>query len=151
MKAALKLKNPATAEQVSPLKIAHSVNQCLDCRKRKQHGRYCHKHSKRHYRAKHFARYTFNALKQNAKRRKKEFTLTFEQFTEFCNQTGYLVQKGQAPGNYTIDRIDHTQGYTITNIRVLTHAENSRKGYWEKQGYQNEDHYRYEHIEEDPF
>lgn len=136
------------------LKIIHSTK-CNECkRKRKaKHRTVCHRCAKRKYIKKHYDKYIFNNLKQNAKRRKKDFQLTFSEFTQFCQQTGYLEKKGQSPMNFTIDRIDSSIGYTLTNIQVLTHAENSRKGFWEKQGYQSEEHYEYEHLayEDEPF
>jgi len=149
MKAALKY-NPA--EKMSELKIVHS-NKCQQCnRKKKAHNKTrCHCCNQRNYKSRHFDRYTYNALRTNARRRHKAFSLTFDEFVQFCRETGYLEQKGQAPGNYTIDRINREEGYHIGNIRVLTHAENSRKGYYESQGYQDETHWNYEHIEDDPF
>ena len=67
------------------------------------------------------------ALKHNAKRRQKEFDLTYEQFIEFCIETDYLVGKGKTKHSYSIDRIDNSKGYTLSNIRILTLSANSQK------------------------
>lgn len=69
----------------------------------------------------------FKTLRDNAKRRGKEFALTFEQFSRFCYETNYLAGKGRKSQSYSIDRRDNSKGYTIDNIRVLTVAENTRK------------------------
>lgn len=88
----------------------------------------CNTCNSRKWRKKHPLRYCYNALKQNSKRRNKEFTLSFEEFTKFCYETKYLAKKGQTKDSYTIDRKDSTKGYTFDNIQVLTLSENSRKG-----------------------
>jgi len=136
------MRNTAVIQQVGQistalpsLKIVHNKKKCADCNKPRKHGKYCYKHDKQHYREKHMDKYTYNALKQNAKRRRKDFQLTFAEFMEFCNITGYLEKKGQSPRDYTIDRINCKEGYSITNIQILTHSENSEKGWkYEKNG-----------------
>ena len=72
--------------------------------------------------------YCYSTLKANAKRRGKEFTISFSEFKEFCYKTDYLRGKGKRQDSYSIDRIDNDRGYTLENIRVLSIAENSRKG-----------------------
>jgi hypothetical protein len=73
-------------------------------------------------------RAAYKALRDNAKRRGKEFTLTFDQFKEFCYQTDYIAGRGRTKESYSIDRIDNQLGYTADNIRVMTVADNARKG-----------------------
>ena len=63
----------------------------------------------------------------NAKRRGKEFTITLEEFTQFCKETNYIAGAGRSSASYHIDRIDETKGYSIDNIQTLTNAENSKK------------------------
>ena len=66
-------------------------------------------------------------LKNNAKRRGKEFLLTLEQFTDFatCYQINY--GKKRTKDTWTIDRIDPDRGYSIDNIQPLTLSANSEK------------------------
>ena len=72
-------------------------------------------------------RYAYCTLKANAKRRGKEFSLTFDQFKKFAIETNYLRGKGKQSTSYSIDRIDNERGYTVDNIRIMTLADNSRK------------------------
>lgn len=69
----------------------------------------------------------YKNLRDNAKRRGKVFTLTFDQFSEFCYRTNYMAGRGRTKESYSIDRIDNNKGYTADNIRVLTVSENARK------------------------
>lgn len=73
-------------------------------------------------------RSAYNNLKCNAKRRGKEFDLSFEDFEKLAIECDYLKGKGRKTSSYSIDRIDNTKGYTIDNIQVTTLGENSRKG-----------------------
>ena len=72
-------------------------------------------------------RYAYCTLKANAKRRGKEFSLTFDQFKKFAIETNYLRGKGKQSTSYSIDRIDNERGYTIDNIMIMSLADNSRK------------------------
>lgn len=98
------------------------------CRKKADRGNYCYKCEKAKWRAANPMRAAFQNLRNNSKRRGKEFTLTFEQFSAFCYKTKYLAGRGRALDNYTIDRIDNSKGYTAENIRVMTNKENASKG-----------------------
>jgi hypothetical protein len=66
-------------------------------------------------------------LKASAKRRRKEFLLTKEEFAAFCERTQYHVLRGRSPNSLTVDRIDTNGPYAINNIRVLNHAANSTR------------------------
>ena len=94
----------------------------------------CSKHVHRRRKIKDPCKYTYHVLKSNARRRGKEFKLTLREFRMFCQETKYLENKGRRPGDYTIDRIDASKGYEITNIQVITLYENSSKGYEEGMG-----------------
>lgn len=67
-------------------------------------------------------------LKDRATRRKQEFTLTLEEFREFCQNTGYLDKVGNFKGAFHCDRKDPLRGYSKDNIRVLDGTENLSKG-----------------------
>lgn len=92
----------------------------------------CNKHTSQKTRAGNPAKAAYQTLKTNAKRRKKVFTLTFEQFLQFIADTAYLDHKGRERHCYHIDRIDPRGGYTFDNIRTLTCTENTAKGNTER-------------------
>lgn len=83
---------------------------------------------KRHERETNPARYVFNTLKSNARRRKKDFEISFEYFLSLCAESGYLEGRGQTSTSLSIDRINNYLGYVEGNLRVITVAENSGKG-----------------------
>jgi len=87
----------------------------------------CHRCYNREWRKKNVVKATYQALKDNAKRRKKVFDISYEQFTEFCISTKYIAGKGKSRDSFTIDREDETKGYTIDNVRVLSNMENIKK------------------------
>ena len=70
----------------------------------------------------------FATLRNNAKRRGIEFTLSLPDFALFCEQTNYLALKGLGPDDMTIDRINNYKGYEAGNIQMLTRRENSKQG-----------------------
>jgi hypothetical protein len=90
-------------------------------------GRVCYKCIKRKYRAKYPLKAWYDTLKMNAKRRGKEFTLTLEQFSEFCKKTGYDEKKGKTADSLSIDRRRDTEGYHANNIRAITLSENTKR------------------------
>lgn len=73
--------------------------------------------------------YHYNALRNNARRRGKDISLTLDQYTEFAKANGLFAPDGTKRKNRTIDRIDPARGYHLDNIQVLTTSENSRKRY----------------------
>ena len=89
-----------------------------------KHRKLCPKHRSREYKKNHFPKYTFNALKQNAKRRNKPFKLSYNEFLLFCESTEYLFLKGKDAESLSIDRIDDSKGYSYDNIRAITLKEN---------------------------
>lgn len=82
----------------------------------------------REYRKRNPLKYAYLTLKHNAKRRGHAFELTFEDFKAFCYVTDYIGKKGITKTSYSIDRIDNTKGYILSNIRVVTVSDNSKKG-----------------------
>lgn len=72
-------------------------------------------------------KYFYGKLKNNAKRRGKEFTITLEDFIEFCQDTEYLDGKGRGATSFHIDRDDETKGYVKGNLKKRTNIENVRK------------------------
>ena len=102
-------------------------SKCLTdfCRKKsKDHSKYCHSCILKKYKEKNPVKYTFCVLKNNAKRRGKDFSITFEEFEEFCVKSNYIAGKGRKSESYHIDRIDENKGYSIDNIQILTNKAN---------------------------
>jgi len=97
------------------------------CRKKAQHGRYCYRCSKKRYIENNPVKYAYQTLKGNAKRRGKEFDLTFEQFEKFVSTTKYMSGRGIYKDSLHIDRKDETKGYTIDNLQILTNSKNVKK------------------------
>jgi len=85
----------------------------------------------------------FVNFKGNALRRNKNFTITLEEFREFCNRTGYIIKKGKRGRNCTVDRIRNWEGYHIDNIQLITDTANVRK-------YHDHDKHFTELPEDDP-
>jgi len=90
-------------------------------------GKYCYKCRSRIDKERIPITYTFNALRNNARRRRKEFTLTIEEFTQFCQETGYMELKARHKTGMSIDRIDSSRGYSYDNIQIMNYSVNSSK------------------------
>lgn len=91
--------------------------------------RECEKCRSRAYRFRYPLKYWYSTLKMNAKRRGKDFSLTLEQFSEFCNKTGYGELKGKTATSLSVDRIRPLEGYSYDNIRAITLSDNSKREY----------------------
>lgn len=74
-------------------------------------------------------RYLWKNLKSHAKARGIEFTITFPEWVEFCNRTGYHLHHGREANAMTVDREKGEHGYHAWNIQVLTNSENAGKKY----------------------
>jgi hypothetical protein len=96
--------------------------------KRKGRNTKCSKCLTRIWAERHPISYTLAKLRNNAKRRGKQFTITLEQFTAFClKHEDYLTAKGRNSHCLSIDRIKSEYGYHIWNIRLLTVGANSAR------------------------
>lgn len=73
-------------------------------------------------------RYWYQVVKDNAKRRKKPFTLTFGYWVKWCDEYGYLAMKGRSRFDATIDCIVNELGYADGNIQPLAKVDNCTKG-----------------------
>ena len=87
----------------------------------------CDKCRMRKYKENHPMEYTYNNLRCNAKRRGKEFKLTFEEFKKFCEENDYMENKGKTANSLSIDRDKNEEGYFLDNMQALTLAENTIK------------------------
>jgi hypothetical protein len=104
-------------------------NKCIECKKndRAKGRKVCFSCKQKRYKENNPLPLAYNTLKQNAKRRKKSFSLTFLQFKEFCFETDYMVKKGTKSKSYHIDRIIELEGYHKDNIQTLENCKNSEK------------------------
>lgn len=97
------------------------------CHKRTKGRKLCSTHRSQKCRQADPVKAAFNALRNNAKRRDILFTITLDQFRDWCVKVSYIGHKGRAATSYTVDRIHNDIGYHIDNIKVLTKSENVKK------------------------
>lgn len=94
------------------------------CNNYADRGNYCHACWSKKYRAKHPLKYLFDNLKNNAKRRGKDFTLTLDEFKDFAIKSGYSELHGREADCLSVDRKNPLLGYSKDNIRVITVSDN---------------------------
>jgi len=87
-------------------------------------------------------------LKNNAKRRGKEFLLTFEQFEKFAVNYTISYGKKRNKDTWSIDRIDPTKGYSIDNIQLLTLQKNSEKQWVDIRSFEFSDDYTFARVKQ---
>ncbi len=106
---------------------------CKNCQER--HAAYqrtvCNTCRSRKWNAKNPIRKAWHNLKRSAKKRNYPFELPYENFYAFAVSTGYDKNRGRTKEAMVIDRINNDQGYTMTNIQVITKSSNSTK-YWKE-------------------
>ncbi len=87
----------------------------------------CHKCKSIKYRADNPIMAAYANLRSNAKRRNKEFKISFEYFEKWCREENYIMGKGRTKTSYTIDRDKDELGYVEGNLKVLENADNVKK------------------------
>lgn len=90
---------------------------------------FCGSCKTRMYRLKNPTRYAFQNLKHRAEERGIEFKLTFEEFEDFCKETGHLEKKGKGSQHNNVDRIREGEPYQRDNIQSLNKLKNIYKYY----------------------
>ena len=103
------------------------MGNCKICGKHLEKGRTHGACRMKEWRKKNPLKYAYRALRDNAKRRGKEFSISFEYFKKFCIKTEYEKKRGIFKDCYTIDRINPDLGYVEGNLQVLTNSENVKK------------------------
>lgn len=93
---------------------------------RRNHSPYCSKCATRRFKESHPIKYAFNKLRCRARERGKEFSLTLDQYEQFCLETGYDKLKGKHSYSMSINRKNNALGYSIDNIESVTLSHNSR-------------------------
>lgn len=88
----------------------------------------CSKHRREAWKSKNPLRYYFGKLRNRAKERGREFTLTFQEYCKFAMETGYseLVNRGKTSTSLSIHRKIDSEGYHMWNIQCVTLQMNSR-------------------------
>lgn len=99
--------------------------------------RLCWKCRSRQLKQRHPETYVLNALRIRARQRKIPCSITLAEFKEWVKKSGYLETRGTEPTSMTIDRKNHALGYTLDNIQLMPHAENSENGAANGRGEQN--------------
>lgn len=89
----------------------------------------CYTHYTQRFKQNNPVKYAFFVLKNNAKRRGKKFSLSFNHFESIINNTAYMSLKGRCSGDLSIDRIKEELGYEDGNIQVVTNKANLGKHY----------------------
>lgn len=87
----------------------------------------CPKHRHRYNKENDHCKYVYNTWLANCRRRGIENLVTLEEFRKWCRETDYLEKKGRKHDSYTIDRIKSELPYTIDNMQIMNHWENSFK------------------------
>lgn len=110
------------------------MNRCATkfCRgKASESGRspYCAKCRTRRFKAAFPLKYSFNLLRNRARHRGHDFSLTFAEYEAFAIKTRYGRLKGKTALSLSIDRENPARGYHADNIRAVTLAENTRLKY----------------------
>lgn len=95
--------------------------------------RFCYKHRKRYKKETNLLAYTYDLLKQNAKRRKKIFTISLDYFRKWCRDNNYLKLKGKSAKSASIDRDNPNLGYVEGNLKLLSLSANSKKHHTDKE------------------
>jgi len=90
----------------------------------------CHMHEMRRWRAKKKKTADYCTLRDHAKARGIEFTITPDYWRGIVDAFGYYDKREDEV--LSIDRVDATQGYVEGNIRVVTFSLNSYKSNREK-------------------
>lgn len=89
--------------------------------------RVCHLHRMRKWRQNNPMKAQFFRLRDKAKSRGIEFTISFAYFEKFALRCDYVNLTGNHGHSLTVDRINNLNGYVSGNIQPMTRAKNSQK------------------------
>lgn len=109
--------------------IQHCRNRHAGPKKKLGEVRFCHRCWQKRWRKRDFKRAAFANLRDHAKGRGIEFTLSFERFVQITDESGYWDQDAESHGDrLSVDRIDITGPYADSNVRIITVSENVAAG-----------------------
>lgn len=121
------------AEGLFDLKLNTGAGLCMVKCCRKPHAPQkmglCYQHYMARWRMRSPKRSAFATLRDHAKARGLEFSISFDYYTGLCDAHRYFdaaaVPKGET---LTIERMDITKGYVMGNLTVISHSENVIRG-----------------------
>jgi len=90
-------------------------------------GGLCHAHYRRKRKVIDPVYDRYNSFKTSAKQRGKEFNISLKEFRAFCQETGYVINKGYRGKVASVDRVINSLGYSIDNIQMLSIRANINK------------------------
>ena len=91
------------------------------------HKKYCCKHHHQALKRRDLISYIYSHRKQRAKERGHEWSITLENFRQWCEWTGYHLDTGRTPESLSIDRKLNAHGYHVWNIACVPYGANSAK------------------------
>lgn len=71
----------------------------------------------------------YRTQKNNAKRRKIEFLLTFEEWSDIWLASGHLEEMGRRKGNYVMSRHNDVGTYSVGNVFIQLKQDNDTVAY----------------------
>jgi hypothetical protein len=115
-------------------KVVKGICHAKGCQNRTVKCRICATCRSRKRRLADPVKYSYYNKKSRAKQRKSKrfpdgipFTLTLEQFREFCYEVDYVPGQGRHRLSHDVDRIKEEEGYHIWNIQKLRKDKNIKK------------------------
>lgn len=91
------------------------------------HKKYCHRHHHQALKRRDPISYIYSQRKQRAKARGHAWTLTLDNFRDWCHFTGYHEKTGRTAESASIDRKINAHGYHVWNIRCIPYGANAAK------------------------
>jgi hypothetical protein len=91
------------------------------------HKKYCPKHHHQALKRRDPISYIYSHRKQRAKARGHEWTLTLENFRDWCQWNGYHLKAGRTAESASIDRKLNQYGYHVWNIDCIPLGANAAK------------------------
>jgi|GEM_PF-3428748 len=88
---------------------------------------YCCKHHHQALKRRDPISYIYSQRKQRAKARGHAWTLTLDNFRDWCHFTGYHEKTGRTAESASIDRKINAHGYHVWNIRCIPYGANAAK------------------------
>jgi hypothetical protein len=100
------------------------------CRNQIQVGKHCSTCRCKKWRQNNPVKYAYLNLKHNAKKREVLFTISFEEFKDWCVKVKHIGFAGRSAESLTIDRRHNDIGYHIDNIQVMRKDDNIKKYFY---------------------
>ncbi len=79
----------------------------------------------------------YHDCKRRAKRRGISWELTFDQWRDIWLNSGHWKDRGRNAGQYVMGRFGDKGPYSPENVRIITHADNTREAWCGKKHGEN--------------